>query len=109
MQFLYSSDVPGTKISKSVFRKPNHRCISVEGTSNLTLSDNIGFHPSGHCFFIGYQSAHNVIDHNLVTKSKFIQHADALSTETDHRFPAAFINLENPNHYTNNVAVAGER
>ena len=95
----------GTLVSRNSFRQSNHRCIAVEGTSNLTISHNIGYQTSGHCVYIGYQSRFNVIKQNLVSGTKRV---DRIADETDD-YPTAFFNWYNPNDFIGNIAVASER
>lgn len=105
---LYSWSIDGTLISKNSFDQSNHRCVSVEGTSNVIISDNIGYKTNGHCIHIGFQSESNLITNNLVSDTKAIKTSNTLSGESDN-YPAAFIGRFHPNDFTHNIAVAGER
>lgn len=108
LQLLYNGNVDGTIVSKNSFDQSNQRCVSVEGTSNVTISDNIGFKTKGHCIYIGYQSESNVITNNLVSDTENMKSQHVLVGESDD-FSGAFVNKFHPNEYTGNIAVAGAR
>ena len=108
MQFLYSGDVHGTVVSENSFRSSNHRCVVVEGTTNLTISHNIGHQTNGHCIYLGYESKSNLIMNNLVSDTKHISWHDRLDYETDYH-PGAFLNWYGPNEYVDNIAIASEK
>ena len=108
LQFLYSGNVTGTQVSRNSFRQSNQRCIVVEGTSNIAITDNIGYQTNGHCIYIGFNSKFNVISNNLVSDTKLISYSDRLPYETDYN-PGAFLNWYSPNDFTKNIAVGGER
>ena len=76
-------------VSRNSFRQSHQRCIVVEGTSNLTMSENIGYQTHGHCIYIGYQSRFNKVTKNLVSDTKVVNNAIG------------------PNDFTNNIAVGG--
>lgn len=108
LQMLYSGDLEGTSISRNSFRNSHQRCISVEGTSNILISHNIGHQTYGHCILLGYHSRFNVVTKNLVSESKNIGWNDRIDGESDYH-AAAFLNWYNPNDFIENIAVAGER
>ncbi len=93
LQLLYSGELEGTLISRNSFRQSNQRCISIEGTSNVTVSHNIGYRTSGHCIYIGYQSQYNSITNNLVSDTGYspISWNERINGETDYE-GAAFLN-----------------
>ena len=108
LQFVYSGNVEGTLISRNSFRQSNQRCVVIEGTSNITISHNVGYETNGHCIYIGFESVSNLITKNLVSDTKYISYQERLHDESDYS-PCAFINRYNPNDYISNIAVAGER
>ena len=57
----------GTLIDRNSFRESNQRCISVEGSSNVTISHNTAYKNKGHCIYIGFESESNLIANNLVS------------------------------------------
>ena len=83
--------------------------MSVEGTSNATISSNVGFKNAGHCIYIGYQSESNIISNNLVSGTNSMKPNEALSGETDASQASAFVNMFHPNTYTHNIATGGIR
>ena len=98
----------GTLIDRNSFRESNQRCVSIEGTSNVTISQNVAHKARGHCIYVGFESESNVITNNLVSDTKGFSSSYALSGEND-RHACAFVNLYHPNHYEHNMAVAAER
>ena len=108
LQLLYSGNMEGTSITCNSFRGLNQQCISVEETSNATISHNIGYKTNGHCIYIGFDSESNMIRDNLVSETLDISDDNALSGETDNA-ACAFVSRYNPNHYRDNVVVAAAR
>ena len=108
LQLLYSSNVDGTLISRNSFRQSNQRCVVIEGTSNVTVSDNIAYEALGHCMYIGYESEDNLIANNLVSAIQNIGYGSRLPGESDY-YSCAYKNYYNPNDYVSNIAVAGPR
>lgn len=88
----------GTLISKNSFLQSNHRCIVVEGTSNTTISGNIGYQTFGDCIYIGLESQSNLVTKNLIS-----------DTIKLNNIANGFVNLYGPNDFAHNVAVGGER
>lgn len=82
--------------------------MSVEGTSNVTISDNVAYQTRGHCMYIGYESMNNSITRNLVSDTMGISWNDRIPHESDYH-PAAFLNWYSPNDYSHNIAVASWR
>ena len=98
----------GTLIDRNSFRESNQRCISVEGSSNVTISHNTAYKNKGHCIYIGFESESNLIANNLVSDTIDLSYSDRLSGDSDYD-ACAFMNRYNPNHYVNNISVAAER
>ena len=105
---MYSSNVEGTSISRNSFRHSHQRCVSIEGTSNVTINHNVGYETRGHCIYIGYESQNNLITSNLVSITKYISWSYRIDWEDDYH-PCAYKNQHNPNDYESNIAVAGEK
>ena len=74
----------------------------------MTISHNIGYQSYGHCIYIGYQSASNLIAYNLVSDTRSVPGYHQIPGETDSQ-SGAFLNWYHPNDYMHNVAVAGQR
>ena len=96
----------GTLISRNTFNRSYQRCVSVEGTSNVTISHNVGYKAFGHCMFIGYLSQNNLFIGNLVSENKKLYQNNL--PDHDHH-PMAFTVNYQPNHFHDNIAVAGQR
>ncbi len=85
LQVLYSGSIEGTEISSNSIYGSNSRCITVEGTSNVTISGNVAALNRGHCVYIGYESLDNIVEHNLVS--------DTLATDWSDRLPLENVSL----------------
>jgi len=85
-------------ISKNTFRQSNHKCIVVEGTSNIIISGNIGYQTFGECIYMGVQSHSNLVTGNLISDARKL---NGIAT--------GFANWYGPNDFTHNIAVGGER
>ena len=102
IQLLYSGSLEGTIISKNSFHD-NWRCIVIEGTSNVTISNNVGYRNNGHCILIGSQSQDNIIEKNFISETR--PATDKWPGHYDDHTPAAFKNEYNPNNCFKNVTV----
>jgi len=102
IQLLYSGSLEGSSISKNSFHD-NWRCIVIDGTSNVTISNNVGHRNNGHCIFIGSQSQDNIIEKNFISQTKSISYHNKWPGYDDYN-SAAFKNEYSPNIYLKNVA-----
>ena len=103
LQILYSGSVDGTLIAKNSIVDSNHRGIAVEGTSDVSIYDNVAVNVSGHAFYVGDQSWNNVLERNLGSQTKAIGNSITLSGENDYD-AAAFFSRFPPNSFISNVA-----
>ena len=103
MQILYSGSVNGTYIAKNSIIGSNQRGIVIEGTSNVSIYDNVAVDVSGHAFYVGDQSWNNVFERNLGSQTKRIEWQFILSDENDYE-AAAFFSRFPPNSFVSNVA-----
>ena len=108
LQFLYSGDVPGTSIARNSIRNSNHRCIVIEGSSNITVEANIAYDTAGHCYYVGTDATDNSLLHNIGSRTNGnIYWGNHLSGESD--YSRATFQLYNPrNDYIGNVAAGGD-
>jgi cell migration-inducing and hyaluronan-binding protein len=87
-----------------------NRCVTVHGTNNTYVEDNVAYDTFGHCYFLedGAEQG-NVFDRNLGLVTRRPEQPDALlPTDTSFPGPATFW-ITNPNNtFTTNVA-AGSR
>ena len=49
--FHMMGSAPGSYFRSSVVRDSHSRCVTVHGTSDVTVADNVGYETHGHCFF----------------------------------------------------------
>lgn len=106
LQFVYSGDVNGAVVSRNSMRDSNHRCVSIAGTSNLTISENVAYRTTGHCFYVGFESFDNKVLDNLGSVTKYAR--NRISSESDN-YGSTFFSYYVPNRFEGNVAAGGER
>ncbi len=80
-QISYSESIEGTLISGNSIRGSYNRCIVIDGTSNITISENVGYFNKGHCVYIGFESMDNLIEGNLVSDNQDAHWNDQISHE----------------------------
>ncbi len=81
LQLLYSESIEGTKISANTISGSHSRCIVVDGTSNVTVSNNVATTNKGHCIYVGFESMNNLIEGNLVSDTLEVHHHDRIPHE----------------------------
>ena len=66
---------PDSSISDCSVHDSYWRCITIHGSDNVTLSRNVGFNISGHCFYLedGVEE-NNVFEYNAVAHVNSIAH-----------------------------------
>lgn len=104
LQILYSGSLEGTEISMNSFYKSNHRCIVIEGSSNITINDNVGVGNVGHCMYQGPNARDNTIRRNFVSETTGIPWNQHIAGSTDYH-AAGFYNWNGPNDYFDNISV----
>ncbi len=104
LQILYSGSLEGTTISMNSFYKSNYRCIVIEGSANITVSDNVGVNNVGHCIYTGPRARDNIIRNNYVSDTMAISWNERVAGSSDYH-AAAFYNWNGPNSYSDNIAV----
>ena len=72
LHFLYSWNVPGSSISRNTIRSSNHRCVVIEGSSNITIEGNVAYNTAGHCYYIGSEATDNYILYNIGSRTNDI-------------------------------------
>jgi hypothetical protein len=95
--------VNGSYIAKNVIIDSNHRGIVIDGTSNVTIFDNICLNVSGHAFYVGDHSHGNIFEHNLGSQTNRISSSVKIPVENDDD-AAAFYSRFPPNSFISNVA-----
>jgi hypothetical protein len=79
----------------------------IEGSSNVSIYDNVAVSVSGHAFYVGYQSHDNVFERNLGSQTKTISWSNVLSGENDYD-ASAFFSRFPPNSFISNVAAGNQ-
>ncbi len=70
--FLYSGSIEGTKISSNSIHHSFMRIISIEGTSNVTISHNVGYRNIGIGIRVGDEEQDNLVEYNLISDQRGI-------------------------------------
>lgn len=107
-------NAPGQYVTNSSVHRSYNRCITVHGTHDTLVADNVCYDFIGHGYFLedGIEQ-NNIFDHNLGIWAKKPPIAEAL-LETDYRSsessngPAVFWIAHPDNIYTNNAAAGSE-
>lgn len=103
IQIQYSGSLPGTLISKNSIHDSQQRCIVIDGTANITLSENVAANNYGHCIFVGHNASDNTISGNYVSHSRSIH----IPGESDNQ-ASGLVNVNGPNDYVSNIAVGNQ-
>ncbi len=107
-------EAPGQYIQNSSIHRSFNRCVTVHGTHDTLVADNVCYDFIGHGYFLedGIEQR-NVFDHNLGIWAKKPERGEAL-LETDERSgtasngPAVFWIAHPDNTYTHNAAAGSE-
>ncbi|BCE00022.1 G8 domain-containing protein [Marinicellulosiphila megalodicopiae] len=107
-------DATGQFIKNSVIKNSYNRCITVHGTHNTVVSDNVCYKHVGHGIFLedGIEQG-NTFDHNLVLWATRPPEADALIPSDFEKGPASqgpasFWISNGNNTFTNNAAAGSD-
>jgi cell migration-inducing and hyaluronan-binding protein len=105
-----AGDANGSYVRGASIHHSFSRCVTIHGTDNVRVEDNVGYETFGHCFFLedGAEQG-NVFDHNLGLGTRRPDEAQALLPSDDsHPGPGTFW-ITNPNNtFVNNVAAGSE-
>ena len=107
---LYSGSVSGTKISRNSIVDSNHRCIVIDGTSDVLIEENVAYDTAGHCFVVGFESSNNSLIRNLGSfagNSKIQWNTPLVPGEIDQE-RATFFAWYPGNDYIGNVAAGSQ-
>lgn len=103
--FHMMGSAAGNYIRKSSVHHSNNRCVTVHGTSGVTVADNVGYHAKGHCFFFEDGDERNVRLVRNLGLSTLRPAADKRLLDTDN-VPATFW-IQHPNNVVRGNAAAG--
>jgi len=65
IHFKQSGNSTGSIVSKNSIRNSNSRCVNIDGTDNVVISDNVAHHTYGHCFAVQGPETGNVFKNNI--------------------------------------------
>ncbi len=109
-----AGDATGQYIRNCSIHNSYHRCVTLHGTNNADISDNVCYDILGHAYFIeNGTEVDNTFDHNLGILTRKVPKVDAV-LESDYRNgsasngPATFWIRHPDNIYTNNAAAGSE-
>jgi cell migration-inducing and hyaluronan-binding protein len=103
--FHMNGSNPTSSITSSVMHHTFNRCVTVHGTSDVTVADNVGYHALGHCFFFEDGAERGVkLLRNLGVET-LRPPADRRILDTD-SVPASFW-IQHPNNIVRGNAAAG--
>ena len=97
-----------TRIEKNLVIDSNQRCVVIHGTHNTTVSENVAFRTSGHCFMTeDGGEMENRFEMNLGALTR-VASKIVRAGETDRSNPSTFW-ISNPkNDFIGNVAAGSE-
>ena len=103
--FHMMGSAPGNSITSSVMHHTFNRCLTVHGTSDVTVTDNVGFHALGHCFFFedGVERRVKLLRNLGVETLRPPTSKQVLTTDN---VPATFW-IQHPDNIVRNNAAAG--
>eukprot|EP00957_Ditylum_brightwellii_P161458 12293165-Ditylum_brightwellii.AAC.1 len=70
IQFKYCGSAAGSDVSCNSITSSNQRCISIDGTSDVTVSNNTALEAPGMCYHIGNKAENNIFEKNIAALSK---------------------------------------
>ncbi len=105
-----AGDAAGSYLRAAAIHHSFSRCVTVHGTNNLQVEDNVAYDTFGHCYFLedGAERG-NLFDHNLGLVTRRPEESDALlPSDVNYPGPGTFWITNPDNTFKNNVA-AGSR
>lgn len=103
IQIQYSGDISGSIVSKNSIYKSKQRCIVIDGSSNIALSENVATDYVGKCYYFG----HNATDNSIVSNYASYGYGKHHGLGGDNR-AAGFRQYNGPNIFDGNVAVGND-
>lgn len=103
--FHMMGSAPGSYIRSSAIHDSFSRCVTVHGTSNVTVADNVAFRTRGHCFFLEDGAERGVKLLRNLGMSTMAPEASKRLLDTD-ATPATFW-IQHPNNILRGNAAAG--
>lgn len=103
--FHMMGSAPDSYIRKSSIHRSNNRCITVHGSSGVTVADNVAFAAKGHCYFFEDGVERNVKLLRNLGLSTLRPAAGKRILDTDN-VPATFW-IQNPDNIVRGNAAAG--
>lgn len=101
-----AGDAGGSYLRSSSIHHSFNRCVTVHGTHNVRVEDNVAHDTFGHCFFLedGIERG-NVFDHNLGLTTREPEESNALlDSDVGYPGPGTFWITNPDNTFTSNVA-----
>ena len=105
-----AGDMSGSYFRSNSIHDSFQRCVTVHGTHNTVVADNVAYEALGHCYFLedGIETG-NVFDHNLGLSIREPDPDDELlPSDTSFRGPSVFWITNPDNTFTDNAAAGSE-
>jgi len=107
INFKQSGNSTGSIVSKNSIRDSNSRCVNIDGTDNVMISDNIAHRHQGHCFAVqGNNETGNVFHNNIGVESLYS--SSSINDDSEDISPATFYIAYPTNTWIGNVAAGSE-
>jgi cell migration-inducing and hyaluronan-binding protein len=106
VHFHVAGDMAGSYVKSSSIHDSFQRCITVHGTHNTVIRDNVAHEALGHCYFLeDGNETNNTFDHNLGLSIRKPNESDALlPSDVAFQGPSVFWITNPGNTFTNNAA-----
>jgi hypothetical protein len=110
IHFHVAGDMTGSYVRGTSIHDSFQRCITVHGTHNTVISDNVAYNALGHCYFLedGIETG-NVFDHNLGLLVERPETDEALlPSDISFQGPSVFWITNPDNTFTDNAAAGSQ-
>eukprot|EP00957_Ditylum_brightwellii_P087763 6682827-Ditylum_brightwellii.AAC.1 len=105
IQFKYCHSAAGSDISHNPITSSKQCCISINGTSDVTVSNKMALPAPAMCYHVGNKAENNVFEKNIAAKSVKMN----TGTLYPHGgFGPSFLYYWPNNHFIGNVASGGD-
>lgn len=103
IQIQYSGDISGSIVSKNSIYKSKQRCIVIDGSSNIVLSENVATDYTGQCYYLDHNATDNSILNNYASYGYGRHHGLGGDNKG-----TGFRQINGPNIFDGNVAVGND-
>ncbi|MCP4306715.1 MAG: transmembrane domain-containing protein [bacterium] len=110
VHFHMAGDMTGSYVRSSSIHDSFQRCVTVHGTHNALVQDNVGHEILGHCYFLeDGNETRNTFDHNLGLSIRKPDESEALlASDFTSQGPSVFWITNPDNTFTDNSAAGSD-